>query len=355
MGSDGSPGSGRVSVRGRMRWVATAGGLVGAGAATAVVAARRGSAPRRRDADPSARTAGRGAGRAIAYDLVVVAYRSRPLVEQLLAGLDAGTAVVLVDNAHDADGLSAVAAGRPGVRYLDGPGTGFAAGANRGAAEGDAPVIVFLNPDAAPTTALLDELTAEFADDPDLALSCGLDVEPDGSVQLGVGGWEPSVPRALVHAVGLHKLFPTAGLWARPEPGRPIALDWLGGSCIAVRREVFARIGGLDESYFVYSEDVELGRAVRTAGHRLGVRTDLPVEQVRTGSGDSRPAMLRRRGDSMTRYLRRHHPPHRVEGVRAALTAGIGARWVVTRARGRSAEAEEHAAYVRGMWAGPPP
>ena len=74
------------------------------------------------------------AGRDYRYEIVIVAYRSRDLVERFLDRLPEDVPVVLVDNSHDVDGLSEVAARRAGTRYLDGPGRGYASGVNRAVA-----------------------------------------------------------------------------------------------------------------------------------------------------------------------------------------------------------------------------
>jgi GT2 family glycosyltransferase len=241
------------------------------------------------------------------YEVVVVAYHSGAHLEELLPALPAGVAVAIVDNAQGADGLDELARARPRTRYLHGPDEGFATAANLGARTSEAEVLVFVDPDSRPTGAQLDELVATLDADPGLALVSATTVEPDGRVELGVGGWEPTVGRTLVHALGLHRLLPTRGLYARPRPGRPIELDWLGGACMAIPREVFLRLGGFDESYYVYVEDVEFGRRLREAGLRQVIRTDLLVRHAGAGSGEEKPTMLRMRGAMTMQYLARHH------------------------------------------------
>lgn len=303
-------------------------------------------------ADPAA-TGADPRVRGLDYEIVLVAYKSAGLVRALLDALP-GRPVAVVDNSHDVDGLAAVVAGRPGVRYLDGPGRGFASGANLGVRTSTHDIVVFVNPDSSPDVATLDALAADVAADPGLGAVSATTVLPDGRVEIGVGGWEPTARRALVHAVGAHKVFPTAGLWARPVPGEPIELDWLSGACMAVRRATFDELGGFDEQFFVYNEDVAFGRALREAGLRQRVRTDLLVPHLGGGSGEGKTHMLRLRGASLVRYVRQHHPASTVLGVRLALTVGYGPRYLLARARGRSGLATEHAAYVTGLWRGAP-
>ncbi|MGH3565066.1 MAG: glycosyltransferase family 2 protein [Pseudonocardia sp.] len=288
------------------------------------------------------------------YELVLVAYRSRSLVEALLDSLPSRLPVVIVDNAHGVDGLPDVASARPATRYLDGPGAGFAAGANLGARSSQYDTIIFVNPDSSPTLAQLDSLAAELDHDAHLAAVSAITVLPDGRVEIGVGGWEPTVRRALVHAVGAHKLFPTAGLWARPAPGRPIELDWLSGACMAVSRQLFCDLGGFDERFYVYNEDVAFGRQIREAGLRQMVRTDLLVPHLGGGSGEGKSRMVQLRAASLLQYVRRHNSRSRLEAMRLVLTSGTLGRYLLFILLRRHGAARENAAYLRGLWFGPP-
>ncbi len=284
-----------------------------------------------------------------AYELIVVSYQSKSQVEGLLAGLPDGIPLALVDNASGADGLIDLARARPNTRYLDGGGRGFAAAANRGARDSAHEYVVFVNPDCRPRAADLDELVAELAADPTLASSAATLVGPDGRVQLGTGGWEPTLRRAAVHAAGLHKIRPQAGLFARPTPNRPIRVDWTTGACMAVRRSTFVVLGGFDERFFVYSEDVAFGRAVRESRWRQSLRTDVLVPHGEAGSGAPSAEMLRLRGSSMARYVAQHNRTRTSNLVRGALTVGYLARVARSLLAGDEDKAREHLSYVQGV------
>lgn len=303
---------------------------------------------------PADRPSGADEGHAHDFEIVLVAYRSRALLEQLLPGLPEDVPVAVVDNGRGVDGVAELCRGRSGTRYLLGPGRGFGSGANLAARTSRRDVLVFLNPDCSPAPEQIGRLCDELRADPELALVGLTTVLPDGTVELGVGGWEPTVRRALVHAVGLHKLFPRAGLWARPELGVPIELDWLGAACMAMPRRTFQALGGFDESYVVYNEDVELGRAIRAAGLRQKLLTDVVAPHLGGGSGQPRPQLLAMRGAMTTQYVVRHNRPAVAVGIRLALTAGYLPRYLLCRLRGRRVTAREHAAYLNGLWRGAP-
>jgi GT2 family glycosyltransferase len=216
-----------------------------------------------------------------AVDVVVVAYNSAP---QLGTCLDAarrqarpGT-VVVVD--HGADGSAAVAR-RHGAVVIENPANpGFGAGHNRGVARTDAPYILLLNPDA------------ELVGDIDAARAL-LDADPavaavQGRIRnLYTGGDERSSGRelAVVHllgrALGLGHLrrLRVARAFARRVPmlrdhvervpASPTDVDVLVATAVLVRRQAFEAVGGFDESYFLYGEDLDLCRRLRAAGWRL--------------------------------------------------------------------------------------
>ncbi|MDQ1286683.1 MAG: N-acetylglucosaminyl-diphospho-decaprenol L-rhamnosyltransferase [Actinomycetota bacterium] len=291
---------------------------------------------------------------AFTYEVVLVTYRSRDLAAEMFERLPDDVRIVVVDNSKGVDGVPELVAGRPGARYLEGAGEGFARAANAGARTSTADVVLFLNPDTTPAVEQLEALVADLAADPGLGAVAATTVRPDGRVELGVAGWEPTAKRAFVHAVGLHTVFRSSGLYARPTPYRPIRVDWMTGACLAVPRERFLALGGFDEGFFLYNEDMAYGRRVRLAGLRQRLRTDVLVPHVGGGSGAARTRMFQMRGASMVAYVADHNPPSTVLGLRIALSLGTLARSFVARARGNSDLAAEHRAYVRGLWSGAP-
>ncbi|MFZ0160069.1 MAG: glycosyltransferase family 2 protein [Kineosporiaceae bacterium] len=290
----------------------------------------------------------------MSYELVLVTYRSRALAEALLNRLPGDTPVAVVDNAQGADGVQELTIGRPAARYLSGPGEGFARAANLGASTSRADYLLFVNPDSAPTIEQLESLVGDLKDDPQLIAVGAATILPDGRVELGAGGWEPTPWRCLVHALALHWIWPTAGVYSRPTPGRPVQVDWLSGACLAVPREAFLELGGFDERFFVYNEDMAFGRRAREAGRTLRLRTDLLVPHLGGGSGDAKPRMFQMRGASMMKYVAGQNGAAATAFMRAALTLATAIRFLDAWICRRPELARAHAAYLKGMWRGAP-
>lgn len=282
--------------------------------------------------------------------VVTVAYRSRGEVEELLSGLPAELPIIIVDNSDGSDGLPDVVATRPHGKYLVGGGVGYARAATVGARAATTDVVVFVNPDTRPTMADLITLARDVDTDPRCAASAAVLVDPGGRPRLGVGGWEFSPRRAAAFAVGLHKVAPRIGPFARPAAGERIDVDWVSGAVMAVRRATFEELGGFDERYFVYCEDVAFGRVARQRGMYERMRTDVGVHGSSGGSGAPSLEMMRLRGASLTRYVRHHEPWWRAQLISAWMAAGYAVRTVGQLALRNRGRAREHWAYAVGLF-----
>jgi N-acetylglucosaminyl-diphospho-decaprenol L-rhamnosyltransferase len=205
-------------------------------------------------------------------DVVVVAYRSarylRGAVEPFCTDSDFN--VVVVDNdcpersPQTLDGLAVeIVAMRRNV--------GFGAGCNAGAARGSADAILFLNPDARMSPADVRLLADRLARDPGLGAVGPRMTDADGLMHLTMRR-EPRLGSAFGEALLLHRAFPGAS-WTteivRDGYDAEHEAEWLGGAALCVRRSAFERIGGFDERFFMYCEDIDLGKRLRESGCRL--------------------------------------------------------------------------------------
>jgi GT2 family glycosyltransferase len=286
-------------------------------------------------------------------ELILVSYHSAAHIAGLLDGLPTDLPVAVVDNARDADGVSGIVRARPHGRYLDsGGGKGYAKAANLGARTSSREFIVFGNPDSRPTAAVFEALIDHLHRDPTCGSVSATTVGPDGRPELGVGGWEPTLQRILVHAFGLHKLRPAAGVWYPPDDSQAVQREWVNGACMAIRRDTFVSLGGFDERYFLYNEDMAFGRRMRDAGLRQIIRGDLRVPHVGGGSGavaSYSAHMSRIKGASLIAYLRHHNRPAAVLVMRSALVIGYLLRIMECLATRRWKQARGFMAYERGL------
>lgn len=237
--------------------------------------------------------------------IVVVNYGSHRLLARNLCDLGdsgelaagAGPArVIVVDNFSDAAerGQADRLAREHGWDFVAMPDNrGFGAAVNAGAARAAAmgcDSLLVLNPDAVVTAEVAGALRQQVMREP-MALVSPRIVDSAGAVVFQ--GTE------LLLADGQMR-----GLGRRPAHPRPRerAELWLTGACMAVSLELFTRLGGYDESYFLYWEDVDLSyRAVR-AGARLMVRDDLVAIHDEGGTHTDSAAGGRAKSATYYRY-----------------------------------------------------
>jgi N-acetylglucosaminyl-diphospho-decaprenol L-rhamnosyltransferase len=140
----------------------------------------------------------------------------------------------------------------------------------------------------------------------------------------------PSLWRGMGHAL-FGWCWPTNPWTAsyRRERGAPreMAVGWLSGSCQLLRREAFDGVGGFDEAYFMFMEDVDLNRRMGLAGWQVVYVPSAVVEHL-GGHSTARASrrMVYAHHRSMFRYLSRQYPGAAYAPLRVALGVGLGVR-----------------------------
>ena len=234
----------------------------------------------------------------VRLDVVVVNWNGGQLVRECLASLReaAGDApffrVVVVDNAStdgSADGLDAGSAECTVIRNAEN--RGFAAACNQGAAVGDAPYVLLLNPDAAVTRADL-QRTLDFLDAPpqhDVGV-CGVRLlDERGDVSRTCARF-PSPARTWGWMLGLDRVLPDRfppHFMTEWDHASDRDVDQVMGAFFLVRRPLWEELGGLDERFFVYYEEVDFCARARARGARTHFYAGAAVRHVGCGTTDS--------------------------------------------------------------------
>ena len=277
----------------------------------------------------------------VAIDIVVVSYRSERTLRACvgpLAHVD-GMHVFAVDNASGDGSLDSIA-DLPVTSIALDENRGFSHGNNVGIRAGDAPLVLFLNPDARIEPDALRRL-ARVLDDERVGAAAPKIVDDDGSLHFSQRRF-PTLRATYARALFLHRLFPDVEELVRDpaayeQPGSP---DWVSGACVLVRRSLLERLGGWDESFFLYAEDIDLCRRIRDAG--CDIRYE-PAAVARHVGGVSAPrtGLLPVLTASRVRYARKHRGPLFTVLERAGLA--LGALTHLAAARGGIAARRGHA------------
>ena len=285
---------------------------------------------------------GSGGGASARVGIVTVSFGSEDVLPAMLASIPAAVGgpyeAVVVDNQPRGDAVRALAESA-GARYLprdDNPGYGGAMNAGAALLGPAVDWVLIANPDLVLTAGSIARLVERGDSDPAIASVGPLVRESDGTVYPSARA-VPSIRNGIGHALFVN-LWPN-NPWTRnyldDSPAEPALKDagWLSGSCVLVRRSAFESIGGFDERYFMYFEDVDLGFRFGKNGYRNVY--DPAAEVTHSGAhatGRDGAAMIRAHHVSARRFLSRKYPGVVLWPVRVVLAIGLRIRSdVITR------------------------
>ena len=214
----------------------------------------------------------------------VIAYNSGPTLRTCLERLGAQTfrnfETLVIDNASPDPGDAAIAAEFPWVRLIrNADNLGFTGAGNQGAREGRGRWYVLLNPDAYAEPDWLAKLVAAAARHPG--------VSSFTSRQMVEG--EPGLLDGLGDVMSITGI-PYRGGYLNPDDGQAREGEVFSpcGAAMMIDRELFLRLGGFDEDFFCYGEDVDLGYRLQLAGEPTLLVPDATIHHVGSASSGGR-------------------------------------------------------------------
>jgi N-acetylglucosaminyl-diphospho-decaprenol L-rhamnosyltransferase len=205
--------------------------------------------------------------------VVVLTYQSGGTLTRCLAALKAQTVTgfetIVADNASSDGAPQAAAEADPGIRLIDNGGNlGFAAGNNRAAEQARGRWLVLLNPDAYAEPDWLEQFLAAARAHPRARCFTARQKMASDPTRLdGLGD--------AMAGIG----FPFRGGYGALDPGPIPASEVFSpcGAAMMIDRALFLALGGFDERFFCYCEDVDLGYRLRLAGEAVMLAADAVV------------------------------------------------------------------------------
>jgi N-acetylglucosaminyl-diphospho-decaprenol L-rhamnosyltransferase len=201
---------------------------------------------------------------------VIVNYKTAALTVACAAALraDGVEEIVVVDSGSGDDCGARLAAADPDALFIAIPrNVGYGAAANAGVSRTTTPVVIVSNPDLVVEPGTVAVLTHALESDDRLAAVGPRIDRPDGSRYPSARTF-PSLADAAGH--GFAGLITTDNPWSRrylrAGAAGPGPVDWVSGAFFAVRRRAWDEVGGFDEAYFMFMEDVDLCWRLRRAG-----------------------------------------------------------------------------------------
>ncbi|MEM7334306.1 MAG: glycosyltransferase family 2 protein [Chloroflexota bacterium] len=243
-------------------------------------------------------------------------------VEAVRGGLD--LEMVVVDSASSDDTPDMVEREFPWVNLIRcTENVGFPKGNNIGIEASTGDYVILLNPD----TVVLDDALSQLCDYMDAHQDVGVVgpklLNPDGSIQSSRRRF-PTFLTGLFESTWLQNAAPKqvlAHYFALDLPDDETAVvDWVMGAALLTRRSIIERVGGLDEDYFMYSEELDWCRRIKAAGWEV---IYYPSAQIVHHLGKSSEQAVTHRhinfNKAKLRYFRKYHGPMVAFALRAFL------------------------------------
>jgi GT2 family glycosyltransferase len=261
--------------------------------------------------------------------VVVVTYQSRDHILTCLRSLEAGMRAdegagaplawecVVMDNDSRAGTPECVEREAPWARLIrTGANLGYAKAVNRGIAATQGAFVLVLNPDCVWHPGAIHALAAWMRAHPRCGIGAPRILNSDGSLEFSVRGYPDSFTFLFNRYSLLTRLWP-GNRWSRRyllldwDHASPRSVDWVSGAAMLARRAAIDAVGGMDEAFFMFNEDVDWCRRMKLAGWEV---VYVPEGVVRHDIGASRRKVASKviieRHRGMIHYFHKHHPTH---------------------------------------------
>jgi GT2 family glycosyltransferase/lipopolysaccharide/colanic/teichoic acid biosynthesis glycosyltransferase len=212
--------------------------------------------------------------------VIIVNYNVRDFLHQSLLSIQKAlkgirSEIFVIDNASDDGSAEMVRRRFPHVQLIaNTTNLGFAKANNIALKKARGKFLLLINPDTIVQEDTIRVMVEFLQNHPEVGLAGCKILNPDGSFQPACRRGFPTPWVAFTKIFGLSRLFPKTKLFGKYNltylnTGETYPVDAVSGSFMMVRKETFEQVGGLDESYFMYGEDLDWCYRIRQAGWRI--------------------------------------------------------------------------------------
>jgi len=256
--------------------------------------------------------------------IIVVNYRS---LEPLLACISSlrsdpmgpAAEIVVVDNDARDDCAQALAQRFPEVRVIaNHANLGYARAVNQGIRASSGEFVLVMNPDCEVRHGALRTLVDFLRAHPRTAVAGPRILNPDGSLEYSARAFPDHLTFLFNRYSLLTRLFPNNRFSRRYlltdwDHASVRDVDWVSGACLMVRREAIERVGPMDEAFFMFNEDVDWCRRMRTSGWAVSYVPDaVVIHHIGASRRKVQARVIYARHLGMIHYFHKHHPTHPV-------------------------------------------
>ena len=278
----------------------------------------------------------------VILSVIIVNYNVKYFLEQNLcsvraAAMGTDTEIIVVDNFSSDNSLAYLRPLFPDVQFICNAGNhGFGKACNQGLAAATGKYVLFLNPDTIVPEDAFIKTIAFFEQHPEAGALGVKMFDGRGRFLKESKRAFPSPRTSFYKLTGLSKLFPRSPVFARYHLGnlredQDQQVDVLSGAFMMVRKEVLDRIGGFDEAFFMYGEDIDLSYRIQLAGYKNYFFAGTSIihfkgESTRKGSAN----YVRMFYQAMSIFVRKHYGVSRAGLFNFSIQLAIGVRGMLS-------------------------
>jgi len=239
--------------------------------------------------------------------IIIVNFRSEDYLEKCLASvykMVSGEilAEVVVVNNDEPDKLTEISKKFPGIKIIhQKENAGFGASNNLGVKIAQGELLLFLNPDTEIFSGNIEEIINEFEKNEKMGVIGPKLLKISGKSQEWSAGLEKNLWDLIRNNTGLIK---SQKIW---KSEKKIEAHWVAGTAMFTKKELFEKIGGFDEKYFMYFEDVDFCKGVRKAGKRIEYHPHFSVKHYGGKSYEGSDMQKKHYYDSQEYFFKKHY------------------------------------------------
>jgi O-antigen biosynthesis protein len=183
--------------------------------------------------------------------------------------------IIVVDNASNDGSVEFIKNNFPEVNLIANKfNLGFSKANNIGMKQAKGKYILLINPDTLVSEDTFEKMIGFFETNPLVGLAGCKILNPEGTLQLACRRSFPGPWTSFCKVTGLSNLFPNSRLFARYnltylDPDQTYEVDAISGSFMMFKKEIYEKIGGLDEKFFMYGEDLDFCYRVQQSGFKV--------------------------------------------------------------------------------------
>lgn len=213
--------------------------------------------------------------------VIIVAYNSQKFIEkcisQVLKNLPQNGEIIVLDNASVDKTVQILEEFLPKITLIESrKNLGFAKGNNLAAKKALGEYLFFLNPDTEIKGPTFEDLIDFYERTPDSGIIGPRLVMPNGEIQSSVMKL-PTIWGAMKEFIlGIKNSY----LPYMPECSKPCEVECVFGAAMLIKKELFWKVGGFDEKFFLYYEDIDLCKRIRELGKKVYYYPKVTVEHI---------------------------------------------------------------------------